>query len=108
MFKNSRQSYGLCFVFCLAAQACSSSAPQSSKVNQGTGSWGYNQIRQARDAEKMQEPSAADLAARAEEDANCVVMSLAEKNRSHAMGCRKLDARDGHGENAWCCPPQNH
>jgi len=75
------------------------------EVNQKVGkSWDYNKIREARDAERTQQPSDTDLKKMAEDDANCTPMSRTQMIRAKASGCRPLDAQSGMGADMYCCP----
>lgn len=61
--------------------------------------WNYDQIRQAREAERLETPTPPPP----RDESDCVVLSEAERKRARATGCRPLDARLGHGEGMFCC-----
>ena len=86
----------------LMAAGCSSkSSPGPKRVNQKSGEWDHKTVRETREAEKAQTPTATSTE---EDEENCIVMSQAQMKRAKASGCRKMDAREGHGEGTYCCP----
>ncbi|MBS1983852.1 MAG: hypothetical protein JST16_06745 [Bdellovibrionales bacterium] len=105
----SRKVLGASFLLSLLAlslPACSSkpSGKEGPKrVDMNHTEWDYDKIRQARDAEKVQTPSPSK---NSDDEADCIVMTRSQMIRSNSGGCRKMDAREGRGKDAYCCPKE--
>jgi len=83
---------------------CSSNSKSPQRVHQKSGDWDYKKIEENIEADKAQGPTTPIF--NPQDDALCQPMNRSEMLRAKAQGCRKLDPRLGHGENAYCCPPK--
>lgn len=72
-------------------------------IKQGSGQWDYKKVQEVRDAEAQTPAKVYDP----KDDAMCQVMTHTEMVRAKAQGCRPLDPRMGHGDHAFCCPPDS-
>jgi hypothetical protein len=66
--------------------------------------WDYNRIRAARNAEAEESPADVDVIA---EEAECQILTRAQMIRGKARGCKPVDPRAGHGDDKFCCVPEN-
>ncbi len=89
--------------------SCSShskkSAPEPPKAAESQG-WDYEKIRQVREDERAMTPIDSPKSPEATLTDECLVVSEAHKKQAKLSGCRKLDARLGHGDQSYCCPRQ--
>jgi hypothetical protein len=99
---NSKVFLTLC---CLTLAGACTSTPKTPRQQspQKTSTWDHEQVRKARANEKEQDALRPAPSLEAETTLDCVIMSSAQKTRSRASGCRKLDPRLGHGQDAYCC-----
>ena len=100
MIKNFSPANVILIVFTLVLASCATKEEPVKVPHQPT-QWDHEKIREVRQAEAAQTPAPTTSA---DDEANCLVMTRSEISRSKATGCRAMDPRSGHGEDAFCCP----
>ncbi len=92
----------------LVVGACSSKKKEAKweppkTVEQSPTDWDYNQIRQSREAERIDSANN-NAESQDAEMQDCTFVSRSEMIRSKRQGCRPADPRSGQGADSFCCP----
>lgn len=103
-------------VLAFTLTSCSGTKNYTTEDNSGipkkagkTTNWDYDQVRQIREEEKKAKPSEEELSraqqvAKGEDPAQCHPLTRSQVERARLEGCRRLDPKEGYGEDMYCCP----